>query len=372
MYSLVARPHDAATPYRADSIADSSIAFMPRSATVRHIRLGEELVLTVRAADGQYHLDTGVVHDNPWPDSVDGLTTGEAGWMAVITGVEWGPIAVRVQVRHAAPAGTDLGWDMVAERDLIVGGRGIAINEIYEAAPGYVCDAAPGLHRVRVSVRGRGAQHGEGGESVEQHFLQIWPASSPTQPSTVHGPDRYGELYLHPPAGHAETATEVAAVDAVRQLRALADSEPPPTFTGEVTTVEVSATVDASVRDAAGVFTILHIWLGMGGRPGFGVGQQFSIYIDPVGGLSASGEVTRRADHGIDFTWSWTGRSMLPATMVELRVSADGDRAQVRVHHRDVPVELAASTAALWRYYLPRLDAHAHGQHPGLHPWVER
>jgi hypothetical protein len=84
-------------------------------------------------------------------------------------------------------------------------------------------------------VRGRGAQHGgDASEPVEQHYVQIRSASSPTEPAVLHGPDSYAQLYLNPPSSHAGTAAEPAAV-------------------------EVAATVDASVRDVFGVFKILHI-----------------------------------------------------------------------------------------------------------------
>ncbi len=57
-----------------------------------------EVVLTVRVADGQYHVDTGIEHDDPWPASDDGLSTGEHGWIGVISGVDWGTLALVVQI----------------------------------------------------------------------------------------------------------------------------------------------------------------------------------------------------------------------------------------------------------------------------------
>lgn len=81
-------------------------------------------VLTIQAMDGQYLIESSSERSDVAPPSVDGLTMGEAGWTSVLTGAEYGPIEVAVQVLGGHPRGVEPGWDMVAERDINVESTG--------------------------------------------------------------------------------------------------------------------------------------------------------------------------------------------------------------------------------------------------------
>ncbi len=262
---------------------------------------------------------------------------------------------------------------MVIERDLPVNDEGITITDLYLGNPHHAVDVPPGLWRVRLSVTGRDTSQVANTESSERHLIQMWPTTTARPRETLRGPDTYAQLYLNPPSGQISTPTDRAAFNAIRTLRALVRQTPPPEFAGSSTTVEVASIVDASVVEVFSVFNRLEFWLGMGGRPGHQAGQTFSVYVDMVGGvLRGSGEVISvDPNERMVYRWSWSGPNTVPAepTTVDLSVSAEESRCAVLVRHTDVPTELAQPVRALWEYYLPRLGAHAHGRHPGPHPW---
>jgi hypothetical protein len=156
--------------------------------------------LTLAAADNQYQIQSDTHREDPWPDSPDGLLTGEDGWLAVITGAEWGPVEVVVEYRTAAPERLPDDYEMSAERDLYVDNGRIGIREIYAPRAAEVLDAGNGRYRVRVSVSGRWEAFTAKSDSpAERHLVQIWRSEQPAEPATLTSPDRYARNYRGQP-----------------------------------------------------------------------------------------------------------------------------------------------------------------------------
>jgi hypothetical protein len=161
---------------------------------------GEIRQLTLAAADNQYQIQSDTHRENPWPDSPDGLLTGEDGWLAVVTGVEWGPVEVTVDYRTASPGTLPDDYEMSAERDLVVENGRIGIREIYAPRAAEVLDAENGRYRVRVSASGRWEAFTVTSDSpAERHLVQIWRSDHPAEPATLTPPDRHAQNYLGRP-----------------------------------------------------------------------------------------------------------------------------------------------------------------------------
>lgn len=77
------------------------------------------LTFVATVQDGQYYIEASGGRGGDWRDPQDGLTTGQANWVAVITGTQWGPVAVHLQSLSTAPASVEAGWEMVVERDIV-------------------------------------------------------------------------------------------------------------------------------------------------------------------------------------------------------------------------------------------------------------
>jgi uncharacterized protein YndB with AHSA1/START domain len=74
----------------------------------------------------------------------------------------------------------------------------------------------------------------------------------------------------------------------------------------------------------------------------------------------------------IVFTWGWeVERSPLPpgSSRVEVDLIPEGDTTLVRLTHRDLPPDQAATHQAGWSHYLDRLAARAGGGDPTPDPW---
>src|SRR5882757_9866149 len=80
-----------------------------------------DVVVTV--GDGQYRIeDTEIRIDDGWPDPEDRLTTGEDRWFVVLTGIEWGPLNVTIDI-GASPLDENLSaWEAVIQRGIEVTG----------------------------------------------------------------------------------------------------------------------------------------------------------------------------------------------------------------------------------------------------------
>lgn len=73
----------------------------------------------------------------------------------------------------------------------------------------------------------------------------------------------------------------------------------------------------------------------------------------------------------IVFTWGWVGSDDVPpgSTVVEIRLTGDGDDTIVHLSHRGLPTDASvAAHAAGWRHYLGRLVIGAIGGDPGPDP----
>jgi hypothetical protein len=140
--------------------------------------------------DGQYAIWDGVSDlDPPDPGGSGGLVGTAPGLAIVITGTQFGNIALSVQVDDSAP-GLDTGpWDEVTEVSLTTGAGSLSIlsggdgpAELSGLTPPHAAD-----YRVRVHARGRDAGASSDvvtGTPVEEHLLQLWPASA--APEQVH------------------------------------------------------------------------------------------------------------------------------------------------------------------------------------------
>jgi hypothetical protein len=151
--------------------------------------------------DGFYWIGAGGPdgRDLTIPDAtVTGLVGVHAGLAMVLTGTQFGDIAVRVQSGGSDPGLDVAGWDEVVEVTLIVdaGDSELGVTGT-DGGPDELLalTAGPGSYRVRLHARGRdiGADLDVvEGEPVEEHLLQIWPA--PAAGIVVHkATDEFGQ-----------------------------------------------------------------------------------------------------------------------------------------------------------------------------------
>lgn len=166
------------------------------------VTYGDEVVLTIDCKDGQYHLDAGGEHDDPWPEPDFAATTGEDSWFAVICGTDWGPVDVRFQLVHdlaEVPQSQllDAQWEMITERDIEVGVIPIEIIEMYTPQPYNRIETGAGLFRIRLHMANRmeARDSSDLTSPVERHWVLIWPTPEPAPPSLLRGPDTYAESY---------------------------------------------------------------------------------------------------------------------------------------------------------------------------------
>jgi hypothetical protein len=80
------------------------------------LHLGDDAVLTVKAMNCQYRIEADPEQWEDWPTPVNSLTTGEDGWISVLTGTRFGPVTIRFQFLATAPESVDAGWEVVGER----------------------------------------------------------------------------------------------------------------------------------------------------------------------------------------------------------------------------------------------------------------
>jgi hypothetical protein len=145
----------------------------------------------------QYQVESDRDRFEEWPDSPDGLLTGEDTWFAVITGVEYGYADVTLRLlREAGPV--DPGYEMAAERDFYVQpDHGIDLYELLEPQSLLSIDAQPALYRVRVNVTGRwAAAQPRDDNPIEQHLIELWPVERESPPRVVTGLDEFARSYL--------------------------------------------------------------------------------------------------------------------------------------------------------------------------------
>ena len=161
------------------------------------IQVGDDTVLTVQAMNGQYRIEANPEQDDPWPDPVDALTTGEEGWIAVLTGTQHGPVSIRFQFLATAPEMVETDWEMVGERDLQCEDDVVRIRDLFSDAAPQIITVSPGIYRLRVHVSGRSAAAPFGivNEPIERHFIQMWTAQESSDPVVLVGPDDWANAY---------------------------------------------------------------------------------------------------------------------------------------------------------------------------------
>lgn len=143
--------------------------------------------------DGQYAIWDGVSDldppDPPDPSGSGGLVGAASGLVIVITGTQFGNIALSVRIGEAAPT-LDIGpWDEVTEISLTTaaGSLGILSGGDGPAELSGLTSPRAADYRVRVHARGRDAGTSRdvvAGAPVEEHLVQIWPA--PAAPARVY------------------------------------------------------------------------------------------------------------------------------------------------------------------------------------------
>jgi hypothetical protein len=158
-----------------------------------------DVVLTLTAREGQYHIHSSAGMDNPWSGTSDGLFVGEDTWVAILCGTQWGPVTASVRRHDARPAEIDSGWDMVAEWTLECPRGLLTIQALYSSEQVTAFDVPAGWVRLRVSVRNRYAASTTPEpipEPIEHHHIQYWPVPDRQDPAVIHGPDDFASLYL--------------------------------------------------------------------------------------------------------------------------------------------------------------------------------
>jgi hypothetical protein len=164
------------------------------------IHVGDDAVLTVKAMNGQYRIEADPEQWDEWPDPMYGLTTGEDGWIAVLTGTQHGLVTVRFQFRDSAPRELEPGWDMVGERDLICEDTTVRVKDLFSNVPPHVVVVTPGRYRLRIHVADREAAQRAGvatiNEAIEKHFIQMWATGESAETVLLTEPDEKGRRYI--------------------------------------------------------------------------------------------------------------------------------------------------------------------------------
>jgi len=152
--------------------------------------------MIIQVSYSQYELSSpGSVRSEEWPDSQDGLLTGEDDWLAVICGTDSGMVNFDLRVEAVRPDAVDTSgpWEMLAERDLTCRQQVVAAWNITHPreSPRFSLPSA-GRYRLRVHVSGRA--EGRARRFVlenppEHHLVLMWPAVSASAPSVLKGPD---------------------------------------------------------------------------------------------------------------------------------------------------------------------------------------
>jgi len=150
-----------------------------------------------RISHHQYQVESDRDRFDDWPDSPDGLLTGEDTWFAVITGVEYGHADVILRLL-GEPGPLDPAYEMAAERDFWVQpDHGIDLYELLKPQPLLSINAPAALYRVRVSVTGRwAAAQPREDNPIEQHLIELWPADNPSPPAALTDLDQCARSYL--------------------------------------------------------------------------------------------------------------------------------------------------------------------------------
>jgi hypothetical protein len=156
-------------------------------------------VLTIKAMNGQYVIESSPKRSDPWPAPFDALTTGEGNWIAVLTGTEFGPVEIGVAIAGEFP-GWEPGqkaWDMVGERDLAVEHGEVLIHDLLSDTPPCRLRLGHRRYRLRIHVRGRteAAPYGYLAEVLERHHILFFPTDEVRPPATLKGPDEWARNY---------------------------------------------------------------------------------------------------------------------------------------------------------------------------------
>ena len=150
--------------------------------------------MRMHIAEGQYEIsdwDPDREFGLPYPGGASGLVGVSPGVAVVITGTQFGNVAIGVQAGESDP-GLDTGpWDEVVEVSVASGpgGQGLCVTSGGDGPEEFLQLTPPGAGSYRVRVHARGRDAGADldvveDEPVEEHLLQIWPA--PPTPEIIH------------------------------------------------------------------------------------------------------------------------------------------------------------------------------------------
>lgn len=151
-----------------------------------------DLVVTV--SDGEYRIeDTEIRIDDGWPDPQDGLTTGEDRWFVVLTGIEWGPLDVTIDI-GTSPLDENLSaWEAVVQRGIEVTGGVVHVLDTGLTVQHEIQLPEPGWYLAQVHVRGRMSRLGKGHDpqGAEEHLIKFRRADGPVPNRILIGPDEF-------------------------------------------------------------------------------------------------------------------------------------------------------------------------------------
>lgn len=334
------------------------------------------------------------------PSVLPGLLIGMGlNGFAVLTGAD-GVLPVEVQPLEEPPGSVDDGWDAVGETtveskegSIRVAGWSLPIDEeSTELATG-----GPGLYRVRIHVRHRGAA--DAGERSEQHLLQAWPVQEIAPPALLKGLDRFGRFSTGEEQPVEAELDEVnrAAASAVEILLQMVDSGIRPNVSGQVVTLHHHGVIEAPLDDVYEIVSSPMAWVGTGGGQEH---RRFTVVFshdstDPARPVMAEGQMlvddVYDGEH-VAFTWAWRvpipppdpelnvqerrhavlNGSPFPDPPEVLDVRLRGTRAttEVDLTITGVPAEFADVTDAVWAWGMKRLARRATKQAVEILPWA--
>ncbi|AEV82092.1 hypothetical protein ACWT_1076 [Actinoplanes sp. SE50] len=161
----------------------------------------------VSASNGFYELlDYEGFDDIPPDANVDnGLVSVGSTGAIILTGTMVGPVALRVEIHHAAPRLDVAGWERVVEVEQYTASGIVSVNSPLIGDPGLPSLETTGNSWYRIRIHARGIEEARAypatvDSPVEHHLLQLWPAVPETSTEDHEFPNPALREYrvLHP------------------------------------------------------------------------------------------------------------------------------------------------------------------------------
>lgn len=313
----------------------------------------------------------------------DGLVAANDGGLRILTGTNYGPVAVQVELHDEEPVLPSVEWTEVSEVSFRVRTGPVEIGTLMDGPISESPDLAfsgPGWYRIRVAAQGR--DQGQVGEAGERFLLATWLApKAPASP--IRKSDQTGKSFRGEAIGERlDETSEDSAKNALRILVDLlqAGAGNAPSGKGGI---ELEVAIDSPVDRVSGLISSIAnwpSWLGDGGVPDL-LGK-WTSRLSILDGLRIEGTPVVGVS-SVTSTWeysrlsapspeeSFPGYKPLLATPATVRISwtSGTNRTVVSLHHKDLPESLEAPMADLWRYYLARLSQVCKSGSFAQHPW---